>query len=83
MQARYPYYRACPRRLRREVKAKIEALPAEGFRYYRDKWLSCSGDSQVIAETVMQSVKLLEKRPKFKWPRYFSKMPRKCYVARW
>ena len=59
------------------------ARPAEGFRYYRDKWLSCSGDSQVIAETVMQSVKLLEKRPKFKWPRYFSKMPRKCYVARW
>lgn len=31
MQARYPYYRACPRHLRREVKAKIEALPAEGF----------------------------------------------------
>ena len=57
------------------------ALPAEGFRYYRDKWLSCSGDSRIIAETVAHSVQLLEERREISMPRYFSGSPYKRYVS--
>lgn len=47
------------------------ALPAEGFRYMKGKWLSCSGNTQAILETLEQSMKLLEKR-KVHLPRYLS-----------
>ena len=57
------------------------AQPAEGFRYYRDRWLSCSGDSRIIAETVAQSVQLLEGRREIRMPRYFADAPHKRYVT--
>ena len=47
------------------------ALPSESFRYVKDKWLSCSGNTQVILETLENSMKLLEKR-KIHLPRYLS-----------
>ena len=55
------------------------AAPAEGFRYYREKWLSCSGNSQIISDTVARSVQLLTKRSKVKLPHF--NMPRKRYVS--
>ena len=57
------------------------ALPAEGFRYYRDRWLSCSGDSRIITETVAHSVQLLEARREITMPHYFSASPHKRYVS--
>ena len=57
------------------------ARPAEGFRYYRDRWLSCSGDSRIIAETVEESVRLMEKRRTINLPRYFAAAPHKRYVS--
>ena len=57
------------------------AQPAEGFRYYRDRWLSCSGDSRIIAATVAHSVQLLEARREISLPRYFSGSPHKRYVS--
>lgn len=47
------------------------ATPAAGFRYMKNKWLSCSGDTQAIIDTVGNSIKLLEER-KIKLPRYLS-----------
>ena len=47
------------------------AVPAEGFRYMKNKWLSCSGSTQVILDTLEQSMKLLEGR-KIHLPRYLS-----------
>ena len=55
------------------------AQPAEGFRYYRDKWLSCSGSSQIIIDTVTRSVQLMGRRKKVKMPHF--NMPRKRYVS--
>ena len=57
------------------------AAPAAGFRYYRDRWLSCSGDSRIIAETVEQSIQLLESRRDITMPRYFAVSPHKRYVS--
>ena len=57
------------------------AQPAAGFRYYRDRWLSCSGDSRIIAETVARSVQLLEGRREIRLPRYFAGSPHKRYVS--
>ena len=57
------------------------AQPAEGFRYYRDRWLSCSGDSRIIAATVAHSVQLLEARREITLPRYFSGSPHKRFVS--
>lgn len=45
------------------------AHPVESFRYMKNKWLSCSGNTQVILETLEQSLKLLEDR-KITLPRY-------------
>ena len=47
------------------------AVPAEGFRYMKNKWLSCSGNTQVILDTLEQSMKLLAER-KVYLPRYLS-----------
>ena len=47
------------------------ALPAEGFRYMKNKWLSCSGNTQVILDTLENSMKLLAER-KVHLPRYLS-----------
>jgi len=47
------------------------AVPAEGFRYMKNKWLSCSGNTQIILDTLEQSMKLLEGR-KIHLPRYLS-----------
>lgn len=47
------------------------AVPAEGFRYMKNKWLSCSGNTQVILDTLEQSMKLFEGR-KIHLPRYLS-----------
>lgn len=55
------------------------AQPAEGFRYYRDKWLSCSGSSQAIIDTVAHSIRLLSDRKKVELPHF--NMPRKRYVS--
>lgn len=56
------------------------ACPQEGFRYFRNKWLCCSGNSQTVIETVAKSVELLSSRQKIKLPAYFSS-PRKRYVS--
>lgn len=58
------------------------ARPAEGFRYYRDKWLCCSGNSQTVIDTVEHSVKLLSAREEIRMPAYFS-LPHKRYVSLW
>ena len=47
------------------------AVPVEGFRYMKNKWLSCSGNTQVILDTLEQSMKLLAER-KVHLPRYLS-----------
>lgn len=47
------------------------AIPSAGFRYMKNKWLSCSGDTQAIIDTVGNSIKLLEGR-KITLPRYLS-----------
>ena len=47
------------------------ALPSEGFRYMKNKWLSCSGNTQVILDTLENSMKLLEGR-KIHLPRYLT-----------
>lgn len=47
------------------------AVPAEGFRYMKNKWLSCSGNTQVILDTLEHSMKLLAER-KVHLPRYLS-----------
>jgi len=56
------------------------ACPQEGFRYFRDKWLCCSGNSQTVIETVAKSVELLSSRREIKLPAYFSS-PHKRYVS--
>ena len=57
------------------------AQPQEGFRYDRDKWLCCSGNSQAVADTVAQSVRLLEARREIRMPQYFAASPHKRYVS--
>ena len=47
------------------------ALPAESSRYMKNKWLSCSGNTQVILETLENSMQLIRKR-KIYLPRYLS-----------
>ena len=47
------------------------AVPDEGFRYMNNKWLSCSGNTQIILDTLEDSMRLLEKR-KVRLPRYLS-----------
>ena len=47
------------------------AVPVEGFRYMKNKWLSCSGNTQVILDTLERSMKLLAER-KVHLPRYLS-----------
>jgi len=58
------------------------ARPAEGFRYFRDKWLCCSGNSQAVIDTVARSVELLSVREGIKLPGYLSSM-HKRYVSLW
>jgi len=45
------------------------ARPAGSFRYMKNKWLSCSGNTQVIIETLEESLRLLEDR-KITLPRH-------------
>ncbi len=47
------------------------ALPAESFRYMKGKWLSCSGNTQIILDMIANSMALLKKR-KLSLPRYIA-----------
>lgn len=47
------------------------AIPGEAFRYMKNKWLSCSGNTQVIRDTLENSMKLLKER-KLHLPRYLT-----------
>lgn len=47
------------------------AVPQESFRFQKNKWLSCSGNTQVIIDTLEESMKLMEQR-KTLLPRYLS-----------
>ena len=40
------------------------AAPRQSFRYMKNKWLSCGGDTQIILDTVEKSLQRLEKRGK-------------------
>ena len=57
------------------------AKPAEGFRYHRDKWLSCSGKSKIIADMVAYTLNLRKNRPEIRLPHYIDASPHKIYVS--
>ncbi|MBP5181524.1 MAG: hypothetical protein J6331_00710, partial [Lentisphaeria bacterium] len=38
------------------------ASPQESFRYMKNKWLSCSGNTRIILETLEESLKLFKER---------------------
>ena len=56
-----------------EAAFQIEklALPARSFRYMNGQWLSCLDDTQVIIETMENSLRLLEQR-RVRLPYYIS-----------
>ena len=58
------------------------AQPEESFRYYRERWLSCSGNSQLVADAVARSLERLETREEIKLPLYIKESPHRRYV-RW
>ena len=59
-----------------ETRYPVEQIadPRQSFRYMKNKWLSCGGDTKMILETVEKSLKLLEER-KIELPKFLSAGP--------
>ena len=57
------------------------ASPQESFRYNKDIWLSCSGNTAAIAKALQCSLDLLDKRKPVRMPIYIQMAPHTTYVS--